>query len=253
MILHACNSPGAACGSSGCVCRNVVGGIWADCYCLPAAVTGSKACGSNGRWRVVPPAPLQVGATASFALQWTPGDVLEIFDLAAVEPDGSLADSTVLDGPSHFVGTIVLHAIGGPDHAVEVELVSLSLTAASVTFMSQPTGPSLVQLAPGAVPIGHWNTVTGAILFESVPMWLTNALFPNGLTGHGSPSFFGDPGPVIGTMIMRPHAVFHVDSPPVLAVPAWTTASLAALAAGVIGGAAIILRRPRTSVRPRTT
>lgn len=149
MILHACNNPGAAFGSSGCVRRNVVGRIWADCRCRQAAVAGSKACASNGRWRVVPPAPRQVGATAALALQWTPPDMLEIFDLAAVEPDGSLADSTVLDGPSQFVGTIVLHAIGGADHVVQVEHPSLSLTAASVTFLSQPTGPSLVQLRAG--------------------------------------------------------------------------------------------------------
>jgi hypothetical protein len=209
-IHYKCNPAGAGCGG-GCVCRNVAGSIWSDCYCLAPGVTGGgSACDSGGKWRVLTAAPLNPGTAVTCQLAHIPGDQLEVFDPVDIgaDPDGTIMASTILGAPGDFQGTFVLRALNGPPDQIPIEIVSLNLVSASVPIPA-PTGPNTVTLAPGPTVPGVWDSTTGRIQFNSpIPVMIQNSLFPGGLAGQARPSFECAPGFGVTEMDMLPHGVF---------------------------------------------
>ncbi len=214
-IHYSCTSPGAACGV-GCVCRNVRGNIWRDCYCLKPTVTGKpEPCLSNGGWQVLTAAPLNPGATVACQLVHTPGNELEVFSAGdiGVDPDGTVGASAILNGPADFQGTMVVRVLNGPPDQIPIEIVSLSLVSASVPIGPLPSGPNNVTLGPGPAAQGMWDTTTGRIRFDTpFPIIVQNNLYPAGLDGVARPTFECPPGLGVQQLLLQPHGVIPLPA-----------------------------------------
>ncbi|MCO6437935.1 MAG: IPTL-CTERM sorting domain-containing protein [Phycisphaerae bacterium] len=182
-LHYNCAPAGANCGGN-CTCKDVAGNIWRDCYCLAPGVTSSgDKCEGSGSWRVVVTAGVVApNSTASFELQPAGGNVLEIVDHANILPDGTFSASQTLTGPTEFAGTFQLSFGSGPPDQIPVEIVQLNLTAASITFLGNPTGPNSVTAGPSTSSVqGNFDSTTGIIQFDDpVPAIGTNNLFPSG-------------------------------------------------------------------------
>lgn len=240
-IHYSCTNPGAACGVA-CVCRNVRGGIWRDCYCLKPTVTNKpEPCLSNGGWQVLTSAPLSPGMQVTCQLAFSSGNQLEVFsaDQIGPDPDGTVLSSTILSGPAQFQGTFELRALSGPPNQIPIEIVAMHLTSASVPIGPSPSGPNTITLGPGPVVQGVWDSTTGRMRFDDpFPIIVQNSLFPGGLAGFARPSFEAPPGFGVNGMVMQPHGVIYLPA----AIPTASEWGLILLGLGMLTGGFFALR-----------
>lgn len=108
-LNHRCDSPGAACGSEDdCVCKDVNGGIWSDCYCLKSDVTRECTNGCGGGWVVknTKSVAFEPGAVIDFGFVESGRNFLMSFDFGDVDDDGVLRRFDVLeDDPRAIAGS----------------------------------------------------------------------------------------------------------------------------------------------------
>ncbi len=194
-IHWACVSPGANCGGS-CVCRDVAGSIWRDCYCLKANVRrGGSNCDSGGTWRVLPTGPLAQNTQVGFQTIQAPTNIIEVFDPIDVDAAGNVIASQPIFDPEFF-GQFDMVILNGPPNAVPVEMVFLDLVSvAPIDIMGIPMGVNQVILDPLAVqPQGVFNSITGVISFdEPLECILFNDVFPQGIDLIAYPAFAPSP------------------------------------------------------------
>ncbi len=115
-LNYTCDSAGAACGSAGdCVCKNVNGGIWSDCYCLKPSVTRECTNGCGGGWVVkrVAGKVFEAGSVVEFKFVADSSNFLMWFDFGDVAEDGTLERADILrDDPDALQGSFAI-LIGG--------------------------------------------------------------------------------------------------------------------------------------------